>query len=297
MKKILITGASGMLGATLVSIWQDKYSVFATGGSDFPVNPAKNYKVFDLSQDHYDDLAKFFNPEYIIHCAAMTNVEMCEKVPQRAMNINGESVKKLLHVFPKSKLIFISSDKVFPPNTHLATETNLVNPVTVYGKSKVLGEKYILLSPTQSIIVRTTIVGKNINKNKKSSLAEWIVNSLLQKKRITLFSDVIFTPISIWHFAYELEWLIEHDNIFSNNKIMHISGSDIISKYDFGYRLSKNLKLDTNLISEGSILKSKFMTNNQKDLTLDSTTYHKISRRNLPRSEETISILVKNFTN
>ena len=51
MKKVLITGASGMLGATLVSLWQDKYTVFATGGSDFPANPARNYKVFDLSQD------------------------------------------------------------------------------------------------------------------------------------------------------------------------------------------------------------------------------------------------------
>lgn len=295
MKKILITGASGMLGATLVSIWQDKYTIFATGGSDFPVNPARNYKVFDLSQDYYDDLAKFFNPEYIIHCAAMTNVEMCEKLPQRAMNINGESVKKFLHAFPKSKLVFISSDKVFS-NTHLATERNIVNPSTVYGKSKVLGEKYILQSPIQSMIIRTTIVGKNINKNKNSSLAEWIVNSLLQKKRITLFSDVIFTPISIWHFASELVWLIEHD-IFSNNKIMNISGADIISKYAFGYMLSKNLKLDTDLISKGSILKSKLKINKLKDLTLDSTKYQTLSGRNLPTSAETISMLVKNFTN
>ncbi|OGK12772.1 hypothetical protein A3A93_02740 [Candidatus Roizmanbacteria bacterium RIFCSPLOWO2_01_FULL_38_12] len=297
MKKVLITGASGMLGATLVSLWQDKYTVFATGGSDFPANPARNYKVFDLSQDNYRDLAKVFNPEYIIHSAAMTNVELCERIPQKAMNTNGESVKKLLDVFTKSKLIFISSDKVFAPNTHLATEKDPVNPTTVYGKSKVLGEKYILQSPTQSMSVRTVIVGKNINKNKNSSLAEWIVNSLLRKQHITLFSDVVFTPISIWHFASELSWLIENYSTVKNIKILHIAGAEIISKYDFGYNLAKKLKLDTKLITQGSIEKLTLMINTHKDLTLDSKEYEKLSCRMLPKSARSISILVKNFIN
>ena len=297
MKKILITGASGMLGATLVDVWKDKYIIFATGGSDFPSNPARNYKVFDLSSDSYDDLAKFCKPEFIIHCAAITKVEQCEKNPEVAMKINGESVKKLLNAFPQSKLIFISTDKVFSSKTHRGTERNLVDPATVYGKSKALGEKYILQSPSRSMIIRTVIVGKNINKNKKSSLAEWIVYSLLKKQRITLFSDVIFTPISIWHFAYELAWIIEHYDSFMENKIFHISGSDIISKYEFGYRLSKNLKLNTDLILEGSIVKSKLMINNLKDLTLDSTKYQSFSGRKLPTSSETISMLVKNFSN
>ena len=297
MNKILITGASGMLGATLVDVWKDKYIIFATGGSDFPSNPARNYKVFDLSSDSYDDLAKFCKPEFIIHCAAITKVEQCEKNPEAAMKINGESVKKLLNAFPQSKLIFISTDKVFSSKTHLATENDNVNPETINGKSKVLGEKYILQSPSQSMSVRTVIVGKNINENKNSSLTEWIVNSLLQKKRITLFSDVVFTPISIWHFAAELEWLIEHYNRFVNYKTLHISGADIISKYDFGYRLSENLKLNTDLISKGSIVKSKLMINNLKDLTLDSTKYQSLSGRKLPTSSETISMLVKNFSN
>jgi dTDP-4-dehydrorhamnose reductase len=295
MKKILITGASGMLGAALVSMWDKEFEIYATGNSSFSANQAKRYLVFDLGQKSYKDLISFVQPDYIVHCAAITNSEFCEKNSEKAFNINGESVRKLLKAFPKSKLIFISTDKVLSPNIHLATEKDIMKPLSVYGKSKALGEKYILESSSQSLIVRTIIVGKNCNSNKKNSLAEWIVYSLLQKQQITLFTDVIFNPISIWHFAEELKWIIKHDAGLFNNQVVHIAGSDIISKYDFGYQLSKQLKLETDLINKGSIDNSKLAINSLKDITLDSTKYHSLSGRNLPRSEETISLLVKNF--
>src|SRR3989344_8626530 len=209
MKKILITGASGMLGATLVKLWNKKYQIFASAGSNFFHNQAKNFKKFNLKTKSFSSLARWAKPDVIIHCAALTSHEYCQSNPKEAMLVNGDSVKKLIEVFPKAKLIFISTDAVFPLGTHLAKEETKTKPSSVYGKSKELGEKFLLNFTNNGCIVRTTIVGKNINPNKQG-FAEWIVNSLKENKKITLYEDVIFTPITIWHLEKELDWIINN---------------------------------------------------------------------------------------
>jgi len=229
MKRVLITGASGMLGATLVKLWSTKYNIFATGHSDFHGNPAKNYKVFNLKSKDYAELINWSHPETIIHCAAITNVDYCEENPKETMIINGESVRKLIDSTPNAKLIFISTDAVFPCQTHLANENSLTGPENIYGKSKEYGESFIKNTLKNSCIVRTTIVGKNINIYKQG-FVEWIINSIRRGNQITLFNDVFFTPISIWHLTDELEWIM-------NNhvpRILHVSGSESTTKYEFG---------------------------------------------------------------
>lgn len=288
MKKILITGTSGMLGATLVDLWNKKYHVYATAGSNFSHNPAFFFKKFDLKTRDYQSLFRWVKPDAIIHCAAITSHEYCQTNPEEAMLVNGESVKKLIEAFPKSKLIFISTDAVFSINTHLASEKTKTVPTTIYGKSKELGEKYILNASENNCIVRTTIVGKNINL-KRQSFVEWIVNSLKNNIKINLFEDVLFTPISIWNFAKELEW------IFNNQtpKILHVAGSEITNKYTFGSELCKKMKLNTKLISSSKLNSSKIMRSH--DQTLDCRLYQKISGHNLPNLKDTIRSLYGHF--
>ena len=170
MKRVLITGASGMLGATLVKLWLKKYNIYATSRSNFSNNTAKNYKIFDLKSEKYVELIGWAHPEIIIHCAAITNVDYCEENSEEAMIINGESVRKLIDSAPNAKLVFISTDAVFPCQTHLANENSLTEPENIYGRSKEYGESFIKNSLKNSCIVRTTIVGKNINTYKQGSL-------------------------------------------------------------------------------------------------------------------------------
>lgn len=290
MKKILITGTSGMLGATLVNLWNKKYHVYATAGSNFPNNPAVFFKEFDLKTKNYQSLFQWVKPDAIIHCAAITSHEYCQANLKQAMSVNGESVKKLIEVFPESKLIFISTDAVFPINTHLASEKTKTAPPTIYGKSKELGEKYILDLTRNGYIIRTTIIGKNIN-TRKQSFVEWIINSLRGGRMINLYDNILFTPISIWHFAKELDWII--NNTVPN--ILHVAGNEIISKYDFGYNLAKKLNLDLSLITKGKFNQKKEKIKRSQDQTLDVSFYQSISKHRLPNSRDTVKILVKNF--
>lgn len=288
MKTILITGVSGMLGSYLVSRWQKHYDIYATGNSDFINNPAKKYKVFDLKKRIYKELSDWVNPDYIIHCAAITSHEYCNKNPKEAMEINGRSVKKLLKTFKDSKLIYISTDAVFPPNTKMAEESLKTKPSTIYGKSKQLGEKFILKSKKGNCIVRTTIVGKNIN-NKKESFVEWIYKSIKNKKPISLFSDVIFTPISIVSFAGQIKTIIESKKKLP--KILHIAGSEKISKFDFGIEFCRIMKLDRKKIKEEKLsnLKSKIKRSNNQSLNVSF--FEKYYKKKLPNINKTIKEL------
>ena len=288
--RILITGASGMLGATLVNKWMDKFDVYATDKENFTNNPAKKFQTFDLLNKSYDTLMDWAKPDAIIHCAAITNVDYCEENPTQAMAINGESVNKFLQSFSDTRLIFISSDAVFSDGTHLATEKNEKSPENVYGMSKDLGEKYIQNTGKPHAAIRTTIVGKNINLSYQG-FVEWIVNSVKNGKEITLFDDALFTPITIWRLADELEWIMGNDT----SGIIHIAGKEPVSKYDFGRKICDGLGLDSSLILCGSIDNVTFKAKRSKDQTMDSSYYQELTGRTLPTTTETVDLIIQNF--
>ena len=86
-KKILITGASGMLGAYLVKKWQHSFDIYATGRFPFKENYAKKYLRFDLASESYDKLLEWSKPDIIVHCAAITNLDYCENHPQLLVQV------------------------------------------------------------------------------------------------------------------------------------------------------------------------------------------------------------------
>jgi len=288
--RILITGASGMLGATLAEMWKDRFDVFSTAKEDYAENTVKNFMPFDLLNKSYDTLMNWARPNVIIHCAAITNVDYCENHPEQALAVNAESVKLFLKSDPEAKLIFISSDAVFPDGLHLATVNDKTSPENVYGKSKEAGEIAIQNSGEQHLVVRTTIVGKNINSVAKG-FVEWIISSVNDGNVITLFDDTLFTPITIWHLADELEWIINNEI----SGVVHVVGSESISKYQFGIRICELLGLDTNLIQKGSINDVNFQAKRSKDQTMDSEHYQRYHRRSLPSIDETVDIIVQHF--
>ncbi len=287
---VLVTGASGMLGATIAKKWIDKYHIYGTSKTNFKGNVFDNFFKFDLSNDSYKELFDWVKPDIIIHCGAITDVDLCERRPEYAMAINGLSVKKILKYSGNAKLIFISSDAVYNEKIKLHTEKDKTEPLNVYGNSKLLGEKELLKSNSAGVIIRTTIVGRNINPNKNSFL-EWILESLINNKKINLFGDVLFTPITIWDLINELEWIIDS----SISGLFNIGCTESISKYEFGLRFCKELDLDTSLIKKISIEKLSFSAKRPKNQSLDVSYYEKISKRELPNIDMTIKSIITNY--
>jgi len=292
MKNILITGASGMLGASLVNDLKDQFNIYATGNSFFKEQHTQFMK-FDLKSDCYLELIEWANPDIIIHSAALTNGNFCEENPNDAFNINGISVQKFLKTTNNDvKIIYISTDAVFPSSLNLANESDCVFPENVYGKSKELGEFFLNTSIDRSYtIIRTTIFGLNLNTN-KSGFAEWIINSAKESKQIGLFTDVLFTPISIWDLANEIEFLIKTDNI--NSEALHIAG-ELCTKYDFGCKLLDELNISTKTLSKTLISSYKDRAKRSNDQSLDSSYYSEKYQRELVSLDQTILKLKSHY--
>lgn len=290
--RILITGASGMLGATLYKILDDTHDVFGTGSSNFREQP-KNFKTLDLITSNYSDIINWSNPEVIILSGALTNGNYCESNPLEAFKINGLSVKKFIEATDENvKFIYISTDAVFPSSLHMAKETDCVIPENVYGKSKELGEFFTKFSGRDFCIIRTTIVGLNINSN-KTSFVEWIINASKKSQKISLFDDVLFNPISIWELGNEISYLLTLQ-VFPN-EILHISGTEITTKYKFGIELLKSLNLESKFVEIGQISSFKDRVKRSMDQTLSCSYYINKYHRKLPSISETIESIKCNY--
>ncbi len=289
---ILITGASGMLGSTLASYLRDRFNIYGTGNSNFK-NTNFNYKKFDLSTDNYKKLIEWSQPNLIIHCAALTDGDYCQNNPWEALNVNGYSVKKLMDASEDCvKIIYISTDAVFPSELHMAKEFDSICPENVYGKSKELGEFFLLNSNRDYLILRTTIVGLNVTRDKKG-FVEWIVNSVKARETISLFDDVLFTPISIWHFIEEINFLINL-NLY-DSRVLHIAGAEIITKHEFGVTLIKKLALNSEYLKKGNLSEINHRAKRSNDQTLDSSNYQRKFNRKLPKLKDTIYSITNNL--
>src|SRR6266581_8158383 len=149
--KIVILGTGGRLGAALVCEYGDEYDV--TGF---------NHAQLDLSNlDDVRGKLRALSFDVLINAAAFTNVDLCETERDRAYLINGEAPALLANICRDkgAKLIHFSTDYVFDGKKRTPyTEDDEANPISVYGASKLAGEKNVLAAENRHLVVRVSWV-------------------------------------------------------------------------------------------------------------------------------------------
>lgn len=252
---LVITGASGLLGANLVLEAQDRdlAVVAVSHRTRIGAREVRNLQ-FDLADPDvpWSDL-RDFAPEWIIHCAAATNVDWCEDHPAEARRLNAETTRQLAR-FARScgaKLLYVSTDSVFDGTRGDYDETDGEAPVNTYSQTKLAGEIAIREElPEGWLIVRTNFYGWNMQS--KESLAEWVLNRLESGEIVTGFTDVIFTPIGVTELSKAILDLTRQEA----SGLYHVAGSEAASKYDFAQRLAEVFGLDTRSVRPGSVRSS-----------------------------------------
>lgn len=230
MQKILITGAGGQLGVQLVLRLSYKYKVISLHKNDLDITDENNVKI--MIQKH--------NPDIIINCAAMTDVDGCEQNPKAAKNINGLSIKNILKNF-KKHFIHISSDYVFDGENGPYDEEDITNPINIYGQTKLIGEEITTKYSTNWTILRSNVL---FDLKSKASFVSWVINSLENNKDIFVVNDQINNPISINNFAFIIEKVI-----LGNIKgLFHVGSDTYCSRYEFAKIICKVFKLNTDKI-------------------------------------------------
>jgi dTDP-4-dehydrorhamnose reductase len=264
--RIGITGASGMLGTVLVSQISKSHEVFATSRSKGLEEKNIEWDCFDLTD--YDLLNIWLDkikPDLIIHCAAIVNVDLCEENVDLATALHVETTRVIVDYLniTKGRLIYISTDSVFNgEKSGSYSETDIPNPLNVYAKTKLQGEK-LAQSMVNGLALRTNIIGWKHKGN--DSFVEWMLKSLVDNQPLNLFHDVYFSPLTVEELSFIIEKII-HKPIFG---LYNCASSDNISKYDFGKKMSEIFQLSGSNINSVSVDIMNFKATRPKNMALD----------------------------
>ena len=251
-KRVLITGANGLLGQELVANLSrhPDFDILATGrdaAARFKGGSC-GYTPLDIT-DHkaVRDVLLDFTPDVIINCAAMTNVDQCEKERKACWEINVEAVEHLVRCCQLSgtKLIHVSTDFVFDGASGPYIETDRPEPVNFYGKSKLAAENAIRKAGLRNwAIARTVLVYGTGNNLSRSNIALWVIDQLTQGNTIRVVDDQWRSPTYAPDLAEGLQKLSRYDK----QGVYHLSGREQLSIYDFAHKIAAVFDLDASLI-------------------------------------------------
>jgi dTDP-4-dehydrorhamnose reductase len=264
--KILVTGASGLLGINFCLATAEEHEVLGV----FQSNPIKSedFRAIQADLTNPEELKQLINqfePNLLVHCAALANLGYCEKNQTDAHLVNAILPGEIAKITANSncKLISISTDAVFDGIIGNKSEEDSPNPQSIYGKTKLAGEILVLENDPNAIVARVNFYGWSISG--KRSLAEFFINNLRKKNPINGFSDVFFSPLYVNHLISIL--------LDMNNKdlsgLFHVVNSENISKYDFGIQLAKVFGLNPNNISPISVNDANLIAPRSNNLSLN----------------------------
>ncbi|MEK6925736.1 MAG: SDR family oxidoreductase [Nanoarchaeota archaeon] len=281
--KILITGARGLLGSNLSLMYSEDHDIIATGVNKPTFSFCRNYKL-DLTKKNDLKIIRDEQPDLVINCAARINADYCEFREEEAKEINAIGAKNLAEICREigSYFVHISTDAVFDGERGNYSERDKPNPIHVYGKTKLMAEELINRVGGNYTIIRTTLYGWNhLN---KLSLSEWVLDSLEKKEEIKGFTDLLFTPILTTNLGRAILELYKKKYI----GIIHVTGPEKCSKFDFERKIALLFKKDENLIKPFNSENFGFKTKRPKDLSLNIKQAENILEAKLLNIEEGI---------
>jgi len=246
--KILITGSNGLLGQKIIlQLLKSQTDFLATslGENRNPKCPDSNYASLDVSdKDMVNAVFNDYKPDYIIHTAAITNVDYCEEHIDECRKINVEGSNILFRACQQNKAHFLllSTDFVFDGKKGNYSETDVPNPLSVYAQSKHDAEQILRQSeyPSWSIVRTIIVFGEGINLS-RSNIVLWAKEALSSGKPLTIIDDQFRSPT--W--ADDLAWACLRICELKKKGIYHISGPERMSIFDLVLRIAKYHNLDT----------------------------------------------------
>ncbi|MDP4774461.1 MAG: NAD(P)-dependent oxidoreductase, partial [Schleiferiaceae bacterium] len=197
-KRILITGANGLLGQSLLFLGQDRHELLATGRG-----PARGdhfgfpYAELDSTKaEDYERVFAAFKPDVVVHSAAMTQVDDCEHDQEACNLLNVEATKLCAEACARHgvHLIFLSTDFIFDGKNGPYSEEAEPAPLSVYGWSKLRAEDAVKASGARYAIARTVLVIGYVPGLSRSNIILWARQALGRGERIRVVHDQVRSP-------------------------------------------------------------------------------------------------------
>jgi len=265
--KLLVTGASGLLGINLAQEMMTRHEVIGVDRGKLVAAPFKVIKQDLLEPNAVDSVLDAARPDWLINCAALADLEACEADPELARRLNTNLPGQLAKACKKRGISFvhISTDAVFDGQKEgFYTEEDTPNPLGAYAQTKFEGERAVMTANPKALVARANFYGWSLSG--KRSLAEFFFHNLMNNKSMSGFTDVIFCPMLVNDTARILVKILEK----GMKGLYHLVGPQAMSKYQFGVEIARKFQLQESEISPKSILSSGLTARRSHNLWLST---------------------------
>lgn len=279
--RILVIGSSGFLGRCFTETLPaaNTFALQRLNSESSQFILSTQMSVTHLKKNTLDKvflqailLAK---PEVVINCIALTSAEKCENNPNEAYFVNAEIPFMLAKITSQlnMKIIQISTDAVFGQTGSSFSLTDKPVPRSIYGKSKLLGEINVLQANLEHLIVRTNFFGNSLG---RKTLFDYFYDRLVINEYAIGFTNQIFSPMYIEDLVLNLIRAIK----LGVGGTIHMGGKDIITKFNFGVEIARQLGVDQKFIVAEEYQNSPNKPFRNLNISLDSVSSEKIIRDN-----------------
>ena len=289
MEKLLLIGASGLLGNKIYQFSKDKYETYGTYDSHKPAKLSNTFRLDVTEKDNVSKLLRDVKPDIVIDTHALSNVDYCELHPDDAWRINVEGTKNVAESCKINgcKYVFISTDYVYDGSkTTTYSEKDKPHPINYYGKTKLIAEKVIETLDMDYIIARTAVLFGVSDSFGKLPFPNWVIQQLKLKNRIKVVMDQYSNPTLIDNLAEFLLSLYEKDRF----GLFNVSGKDNISRLEFSKMLAKEFGFDQKLIEPITTTELNQPANRPQKVALNVSKAEKSAGIHSLRLEEAIKI-------
>lgn len=253
MKKVLITGANGLLGQKLVGLFANSqdYTLVASsrGENRIPNKDGYTYVPLDITQEHQVEIMlQEIEPDVVINTAAMTNVDACESDHDGCRALNVDAVKYLVKacITHNAHLIHLSTDFIFDGEDGPYSEEDQANPVSFYGQSKLGAEQVVVQSALKEwTILRTILLYGVIPNSSRSNIVLWAKGALEKGDPIKVVDDQFRSPTLVEDLANACFAAADRRKF----GVYHISGPEMMSIIDLVMRVGEYFRYDTSNIT------------------------------------------------
>lgn len=277
--RVLITGASGLLGVNLALEAAKVHTVYG----QINALPLKGVPFAQLSGDllvegAVERMMETAQPDWVIHGAALADVDACEKMPELAEQLNARLPGRIAQACKgKARLVHISTDAVFDGTKPQYTEEDIPNPLGVYARTKLEGERAVLKNNPDAVVARINIFGWSLYG--KRSLAEWFFYNLQAGLPVKGFTDVYFRTQLASDLADILLQMLEQ----RLSGLYHVVGADCVSKYDFALEIARRLGAPESHVSPVKVQEFGLKAARSNNLCLDTEKLQRVLHRPVNR--------------
>jgi dTDP-4-dehydrorhamnose reductase len=271
--RLLITGAGGQLGSYLLrELARESAQVVAWSGSQPGERFGISLQPVDLAcRDRIASAFREARPTAVLHAAAVSSVPACHQDPQHCHRVNVEGTRILAELAheAKARLLLVSTDLVFDGQQAPYREDAPPCPLSVYGRTKCEAEQAVVAYPEHLVARVSLLFGPRLGG--RASFFDHMLGALRDQRSLPLFVDEWRTPLALNAAARALVHLVRS----SVTGIIHVGGTERLSRYEMGCRLADHLGVDDSVLQPVPRAQADAPEPRPRDVSLDSSSWRR----------------------